>query len=393
MRASGAAVRRRGPARPLARERGRRRSSRFEPHVEPRPPASAEPLVWAIDTRHLPLYWFPRQCPARRRSGPTRRHHRRGRRAAARVLAAVHAIESAWLERVPARRVWSPYRLPEASFEPDPRGGRLLAEQDRGRAARAGRARQTCSPCTPSAGIELAASCRTSGRSGTAVVSVHARVQRHAPAQRRAGAGRSRRAAASSPSPGRRGKPGRSRGDLAQDEEARRRLGELAADLLRDACHAVRLRARPDPEHDGAALRDERQAPLRRDGRRRERLRDRDLVTVCCLLLGAAPDDVQVRELVRPPLEEVAPSGARPRAASPRARAARRRAGCPACRRRSRRRRSARRRPRTSSSPGQRVVEQHAPRLVAIADRRQPGRREHRVEPALEEVRQRWSAG
>src|SRR5204862_2567746 len=22
-----------------------------------------EPLVWAIGTRHLPLYWFPRDCP------------------------------------------------------------------------------------------------------------------------------------------------------------------------------------------------------------------------------------------------------------------------------------------------------------------------------------------
>ena len=32
---------------------------RFEPHVSATA-ASREPRVWAVDTRHLPLYWFPR---------------------------------------------------------------------------------------------------------------------------------------------------------------------------------------------------------------------------------------------------------------------------------------------------------------------------------------------
>jgi hypothetical protein len=34
----------------------------FEPHVSATA-SSDEPPVWAVDTRHLPLYWFPRECP------------------------------------------------------------------------------------------------------------------------------------------------------------------------------------------------------------------------------------------------------------------------------------------------------------------------------------------
>src|SRR5207237_6915221 len=36
--------------------------SRFVPH-RATPALTDEPLVWAIDTRHLPLFWFPRDCP------------------------------------------------------------------------------------------------------------------------------------------------------------------------------------------------------------------------------------------------------------------------------------------------------------------------------------------
>jgi hypothetical protein len=35
---------------------------RLEPHLS-RTAKSREPRVWAIDTRHLPVYWFPRECP------------------------------------------------------------------------------------------------------------------------------------------------------------------------------------------------------------------------------------------------------------------------------------------------------------------------------------------
>jgi hypothetical protein len=77
--------------------------------------------VWAIDTRHLPLYWFPRDCPRatfwavdgttdddvdRFLDGDRTRR--------------VHVIESAWLARVRDARVYA-YRLPEAAFEPEDR--------------------------------------------------------------------------------------------------------------------------------------------------------------------------------------------------------------------------------------------------------------------------------
>ena len=90
---------------------------RFAPHVS----ATAEldePLVWAVDTRHLPLYWFPRDCPrgtfwADKETDPYD---------AARLLAGsprVHVIEEAWLERMHTTEVFA-YRLPEQAFEPHP---------------------------------------------------------------------------------------------------------------------------------------------------------------------------------------------------------------------------------------------------------------------------------
>jgi hypothetical protein len=75
-------------------------------------------LVWAVDTRHLPLYWFPRDCPRatfwathdttdddveRFLSGDRERR--------------VHAVEAAWLDRMRTARVVA-YRLPEETFEP-----------------------------------------------------------------------------------------------------------------------------------------------------------------------------------------------------------------------------------------------------------------------------------
>jgi hypothetical protein len=35
---------------------------RFRPRAPAASPA-ARPLVWAVDTRHAPLFWFPRDCP------------------------------------------------------------------------------------------------------------------------------------------------------------------------------------------------------------------------------------------------------------------------------------------------------------------------------------------
>jgi hypothetical protein len=77
--------------------------------------------VWAIDTRHVPLYWFPRDCPRatfwavdgttddvvdRFLDGDRTRR--------------VHVIEPAWLDRLRSAHLYA-YRLPEATFEPEDR--------------------------------------------------------------------------------------------------------------------------------------------------------------------------------------------------------------------------------------------------------------------------------
>src|SRR5947207_237002 len=87
----------------------------------PRPPLArpeVEPLDWAIDADHAPLYWFPRDCPrvtfwAGRETPPEVAERFLGQTAAQRV----HAIESAWLARVHTARVVV-YHLPGAAFEP-----------------------------------------------------------------------------------------------------------------------------------------------------------------------------------------------------------------------------------------------------------------------------------
>jgi hypothetical protein len=91
--------------------------SRFAPHVSATA-AETEPLVWAVDTRHLPFYWFPRQCPratfwADSKTDPSDAKRLLGN------ATRVHAIEEAWLDRMHGDRVFA-YRLPEESFEPHP---------------------------------------------------------------------------------------------------------------------------------------------------------------------------------------------------------------------------------------------------------------------------------
>jgi hypothetical protein len=77
--------------------------------------------VWAIDTRHVPLYWFPRDCPratfwaveattdddADRFLGGDRTRR-------------VHVIEPVWLDRMRSARLHA-YRLPEGTFEAEDR--------------------------------------------------------------------------------------------------------------------------------------------------------------------------------------------------------------------------------------------------------------------------------
>jgi hypothetical protein len=92
--------------------------SRFAPH-RARTAASDEPLVWAIDTRHLPLYWFPRECPRCTFWASTRTSDED----VARFLetdrgSRVHVIEEGWLERLESARLYL-YRLPSDTFTED----------------------------------------------------------------------------------------------------------------------------------------------------------------------------------------------------------------------------------------------------------------------------------
>lgn len=96
--------------------------SRFEPHVAPTS-TDPTPLVWAVDTRHAPMFWFPRDCPRaciwvasttsdadRTRffgQGPTKR---------------IHVIESDWYERMASCRLFA-YRMPAGPFEAHEVGG------------------------------------------------------------------------------------------------------------------------------------------------------------------------------------------------------------------------------------------------------------------------------
>ena len=96
------------------------RIARFEPHVSATA-AEREPLVWAIDTRHLPLYWFPRDCPRGTfwaDAETTPEDAQRLLRGSPRV----HVIEEAWLDRMRAATVFA-YRLPAEPFEQHPEVG------------------------------------------------------------------------------------------------------------------------------------------------------------------------------------------------------------------------------------------------------------------------------
>lgn len=93
----------------------------FRPHRAATSFEDAE-VVWAVDTRHLPMFWFPRDCPRatfwpssatspadleRFFDGETKR---------------VHATEHAWLDRIRSAAVVA-YRLPEGTFRPHPAVG------------------------------------------------------------------------------------------------------------------------------------------------------------------------------------------------------------------------------------------------------------------------------
>jgi hypothetical protein len=75
-----------------------------------------EGKVWAIDTRHLPLYWFPRDCPratywANDETSEDDVDAWLGGDRARRV----HAMEPRWLARMRTTPLYA-YRMPEETF-------------------------------------------------------------------------------------------------------------------------------------------------------------------------------------------------------------------------------------------------------------------------------------
>ncbi len=97
----------------------------------PRRSAEGEPdraLVWAIDTRHAPIYWFPRDCPRGcvwASAATSDEDHRRffSTSGATRI----HVVESAWLDAIRACGLYA-YELPTAAFAPHGVGGYWVAE-------------------------------------------------------------------------------------------------------------------------------------------------------------------------------------------------------------------------------------------------------------------------
>ena len=92
--------------------------ARFAPHRVPTA-LTDEPLVWAVDTRHLPLYWFPRDCPrCTFWAGSRTTDADLGRFLEGQHELRVHVVEEGWFERVGAARLYL-YRLPVESFTED----------------------------------------------------------------------------------------------------------------------------------------------------------------------------------------------------------------------------------------------------------------------------------
>jgi hypothetical protein len=123
---------------------------RFDPHVPATNPDES-PQVWAIDSRHAPMFWFPRDCPRGciwpvSSTTPEDRERFFGQSGADRI----HVMESDWLARMQSCSLFA-YRLPTEAFGPHPAVGgywvsdetvwateRMVAGDLLGRHARAG---------------------------------------------------------------------------------------------------------------------------------------------------------------------------------------------------------------------------------------------------------------
>ncbi len=102
--------------------------SAFRPHVPKSNPESAR-HVWAIDTRHAPMFWFPRDCPRgciwpASTTTPEDRELFFGQTAARRI----HVIEANWLERLRTCTLYA-YQLPTDHFRPHSVGGFWVSDE------------------------------------------------------------------------------------------------------------------------------------------------------------------------------------------------------------------------------------------------------------------------
>lgn len=100
----------------------------FRPHTPATNP-TAPPLIWAVDTRHAPTFWFPRDCPRGciwPVSTTTAEDRERffGQSDAQRI----HVIEAGWLESVQACRLYA-YRMPAEPFRPHEVGGYWITDE------------------------------------------------------------------------------------------------------------------------------------------------------------------------------------------------------------------------------------------------------------------------
>jgi hypothetical protein len=91
--------------------------------------ATDEPLVWAVGTRHLPLFWFPRDCPRGTFWAGPQTSPEDEERFLLETSARVHAVEAGWLDAIRNARVLA-YRLPEEPLRPHPEVGGYWLSRD-----------------------------------------------------------------------------------------------------------------------------------------------------------------------------------------------------------------------------------------------------------------------
>jgi len=89
----------------------------FVPHRAPTAELDDE-LVWAVDSAHRWLYWFPRDCPrATWCAGPETSIEDVDRWLAGDRSRRIAVVEERWLERMRTVELYA-YRLPPETFEP-----------------------------------------------------------------------------------------------------------------------------------------------------------------------------------------------------------------------------------------------------------------------------------